>query len=158
MDSMVRPGGDKPPKPGTASAIRELNGNGDARRPETPTKRVYSAELKQRVVRELAALAASGEKGAQGAFLRREGLHWPTVKRWQKEAEDAQLTALEPKKRGRKPTRDVAADELARLRRQNDRLQDRLRKAEIIIDVQKKLSALLGVELPPAPDDEDEVP
>ena len=106
-------------------------------------------------MRELATLAASGEKGAQGAFLRREGLHWPTVHRWQKGAEKAELAALSPKKPGRRPTRDPAADELERLRRRNVDLEERLRKAEIVIDVQKKLSQLLGVALP-SPPDEDE--
>lgn len=152
MDLMGKRGGEQPPKPGTASAIRE---SGRGARPEQPTRRVYTLEFKQRVLRELAALAASGDPGAQGAFLRREGLHWATVGRWRKDAENAERAALAPKRRGRKRTKDAAADELARLRRQNERLEEKLRKAEIIIDVQKKLSALLGVELPAAPDDEE---
>jgi transposase len=154
MDTMGKRAGTPPPKEGTASAIRESS---RAQRPDHPTKRLYTPEFKQRVLHEIAALGASGDRGAQGAFLRREGLHWATVQRWQREAEKAELSALTPKKRGRKPTRDAAGEELARLRRQNERLQEKLRKAEIIIDVQKKLSALLGVTLPPPPD-EDEKP
>lgn len=153
MDDMGKRGSGQPPKPGTASAIRETSRN-DKAELEKPTKRVYTAELKQRVLRELVALAASGEKGAQGAFLRREGLHWPTVHRWRMDAAKAERAALEPKKAGRKPTRDATADEMARLRRENERLQAELQRAEIIIDVQKKLSALLGVKLPTNPDDE----
>ena len=151
MDEMAKRSGMEPPKAITGAAIRAAATptNGSAK----PTKTDYTPEFKQRVVRELAALAASGERGAQGAFLRREGLHWPTVNRWQKETENAELVALAPKSRGRKPTRDPAAAELAKLRRKNEQLEERLRKAELIIDVQKKLSALLGVELP-KPEDE----
>ena len=150
MDEMGKRDSARPPKPGTASALRASTD-----RPEQPTKRVYTAEYKDRVLRELAGLAEGGERGSQGAFLRREGLHWPTVHRWQVDAEKARVAALEPKKRGRKPSRDAATDEIERLRRQNDALKERLRKAEIIIGVQKKLSALLGVELP-VPDSDEE--
>jgi transposase len=143
--------------PRTGKAIREESRR-EAERPSTPTKREYTPEFKQRVIRELASLAASGERGAQGAFLRREGLHWPTVHRWQKQAEEAERAALEPKKPGRRSTRNPAEEEAARLRRENERLQEKLRQAEIIIDVQKKLSALLGVELPETSDDEEETP
>lgn len=143
MDEMAKRSGVEAPRPGTGAAIRAAASqtNGSAK----PTKTDYTPEFKQRVVRELAALAASGERGAQGAFLRREGLHWPTVQRWQKEAQKAELVALAPKQRGRKPTHDPVAEELAQLRRKNEQLEERLRKAELIIDVQKKLSGLLGV-------------
>jgi transposase-like protein len=151
MDEMEKRSGVEQPKASTGAAIRAaaVPTNGSAK----PSKPFYTPEFKQRVVRELAALGASGERGAQGAFLRREGLHWPTVNRWQKEGENAELVAFAPKTRGRKPTHDPAADENAKLRRKNAQLEERLRKAELIIDVQKKLAALLGVELP-KPDDE----
>jgi transposase len=138
----------------TGKSLREESRQA-TERPTTPTKREYTREFKQRVLRELAALAASGERGAQGAFLRREGLHWATVHRWQKQAENAELAVLEPKKRGRRSRRDPAAEEAARLSRENERLREKLRQAEIVIDVQKKLSALLGVELPEVSDDEE---
>jgi hypothetical protein len=55
-----------------------------------------------------------------------------------------QLEGLSPKKRGRKP-QDPVAEEVARLRRENERLRARLEEAEMIIDVQKELSQLLGL-------------
>ena len=56
------------------------------------------------------------------------------------------MTALSPKKRGRKPPADKASvEEVAKLRRENERLQARLAQAEVIIEVQKKLSQLLGL-------------
>jgi transposase len=154
MDTMGKRGGTQPPKPETAAAIREAGRAAQVERPVRPTKRQYTAEFKHRVLREIDLLGASGERGSQGAFLRREGVTWTHVHRWRKERDRGGLDALEPKQRGRKPTRDPVADELARLRRQNERLQTELRKAEIIIDVQKKLAALLGVEVR-SPDEEE---
>src|SRR5688572_700372 len=133
MDSMGKRSSTAPPKPGTGAAVRESS-PGAAERPKRPTKRKYDAEFKERVLREVEMLGASGEPGAQGAFIRREGITWSHVQRWQRELDRGGLAALAPKKRGPKPTRDPVAKELERLRRQNERLQNELRKAEIIID------------------------
>jgi transposase len=152
MDSMGKRGAE-PPKAGTAAAVRAASAK--PVRPAQPTKRQFTAEFKQRVLREVDLLGASGERGAQVAFLRREGLTWTHVHRWRQERDRGGAAALEPKRRGPKPKRDPVADELARLRRQNERLQNELRKAEIIIDVQKKLAALLGEEVPVPPDEEE---
>ena len=65
-----------------------------------------------------------------------------------------EAAALTPRKRGRKPTRDARTEEVARLERRVAMLETELKKAETIIDVQKKLSLLLGVSLP-APTEED---
>jgi hypothetical protein len=56
---------------------------------------------------------------------------------------------LSPKKRGRKAAKDPLAREKERLEKENRRLAERLRKAEIIIHVQKKLCDVLGLEVPP---------
>src|SRR5262245_10189938 len=154
MDRMGKRGG-PPPKPDTAAAIRQGSQPAPGERPKQPTKRVYDAAFKHRVLREIEELGASGERGAQGAFLRREGITWTHVHRWQKERDEGGLVALGPKRRGPKPKRDAAAKEVERLRRQNERLQQELRKAEIIIDVQKKLAALLGIEVPVPPEEEE---
>jgi transposase-like protein len=117
--------------------------------PERPTPaRSHTPEYKLRILQELDVARGSGEWGAVAAILRREGLQRSQVAKWERQRDQA----LEPKKRGRKKTRNPEADEVARLRRENERLQERLTKAETIIDVQKKLSALLGVELPMSSD------
>ena len=69
---------------------------------------------------------------------------------WRAQRRAGALQALAPQKRGPKP--DPQAAEIARLRRENERLQQRLQRAETIIEVQKKLSALLG--LPTSESDE----
>jgi transposase-like protein len=84
------------------------------------------------------------------AILRREGLTRNQAAKW----EQLRDHALGPQKRGSKQTRSAEADELARLKRENEQLQARLNRAETIIDVQKKLSALLGVALPETSDGE----
>jgi transposase-like protein len=112
---------------------------------ERPVRqRVLTREYKLRILKELDEARSSGAWGSVGAILRREGLQRSQVAKWERQRD----RALEPKPRGRKRTRSTEADEVARLRREVERLQAKLAKAETIIDVQKKLSVLLGVELP----------
>jgi transposase len=144
----------RPPE-GSAAAIRAA----DEARPKAPTRREYTAEYKLRILRELEEARESGEKGAMGALLRREGLTWPKVHRWREALDRAGAGALAPKKPGRPRKHDPVAVENERLKKQNARLQEQLRKAEIIIDVQKKLGALLGIEVPVVPEpDKDGTP
>jgi transposase-like protein len=91
----------------------------------------------------LAEADACTQRGEIGALLRREGLYRSHLDKWREQRRAGALQALAPQKRGRKP--DPQAAEIARLRRENERLQQRLQRAETIIEVQKKLSALLGL-------------
>ncbi len=104
-------------------------------------RRQYTAKYKLRIVREADACT---EPGQIGSLLRREGLYSSYLSKWRQQREDGQLQALSSKKRGRKPE-DSSVEELAQLQRENERLRARLEQAEIIIDVQKKLSQLLGL-------------
>jgi transposase len=110
-------------------------------------KRQYSAEYKRRVLQEYEACT---EPGARGALLRREGLYASNITNWRRQRERGELAGLTTKKRG--PKVDPQAVENVRLRRENERLKKRLEQAELIIDVQKKVSQLLGIE-----NDENEV-
>lgn len=104
-------------------------------------RRRFTAEYKQQILTEIDHCA----HGQIGAILRREGLYSNTITQWRKE----QRTALEPRKRGRKLDEDAAVvKQLQRLERDNQRLQRRLDQAEKIIEVQKKVSELLGIVLP----------
>jgi regulator of replication initiation timing len=67
---------------------------------------------------------------------------------WRRQREQGEIAALAPKKRGRKSKANPLAEENLRLRSENARLSRRLEQAELIIDVQKKVSALLGISLP----------
>jgi transposase len=106
-------------------------------------RRQFTAEEKLRILEEADACTGPGEIGA---LVRREGIYTSYLSRWRKARDDGELTALGPQRRGPKPVTDAAvAKEVARLRRENERLQKRLDQAETIIEVQKKLSQLLGL-------------
>jgi len=119
---------------------------------EKAKRRSYSAEYKRRVLREADACTEPGEVGA---LLRREGLYSSHLSSWRKQRERGELAGLSPKKRGRKHRRKtVSAKEHERLQRENRRLRQRLEQAELIIDIQKKASEMLGIPLRSLDDDE----
>ena len=114
-------------------------------------RRSFPAQYKLKILAEADAAIGSG---AIGALLRREGLYSSMLTNWRKERAAAIEQGLGPRTRGPKPKFDPSAKELQQLRRDNERLTERLRKAEIIIDVQKKVALLLGRTLA-TPDPED---
>ena len=102
-------------------------------------RRRFTAEYKLRILEEAEACSS----GEIGALLRREGLYSSHLTTWRRQREAGQLAGLAPKKRGPKP--DPQAEELKRLRKENERLQVRLQQAEAIIEAQKKLAQLFGL-------------
>jgi transposase-like protein len=111
--------------------------------PSGPGRRRFSAAYKQRILREADACPV----GELGALLRREGLYSSHLVLWRRQRARGELAALAPRRRGR-PAPSPEAQELARLRKENERLARQLAAAETVIEVQRKVSALLG--LPPA--------
>jgi transposase len=106
-----------------------------------PRRRTYTAEYKRRILREADACATPG---AVGALLRREGLYSSHLVVWRRARERGELTALTPKKRGRKPTPSDARDrKIAELERQLGEMTGRAQRAEALVDAQKNLAALL---------------
>lgn len=121
--------------------------------PEKAIRRRFTAAYKLQILEE-----ADGckEAGALGELLRREGLYSSHLTTWRRQRDEGALSGLEPKRRGRKPkTKDPSVQEAERLRRENQRLAERLRQAELIIEAQKKVSEILGIPLR-TPDDEGE--
>ena len=96
-----------------------------------------SARYKARVLDEYERL----DKAGKGALLRREGLYSSLISEWRKQRDRGALAEL-AKPAGRRPA-DPRDRELARLRRDNERLSAELGKARTVIEVQGKLSALL---------------
>jgi transposase len=105
------------------------------------TRRRFSVSYKLRI---LAQADRCTKKGEIGALLRGEGLYSSHLSTWRTQRDQGELGS---KKLGR-PAGDPFEKEVVRLRRENERLKAKLDKAEIIIDVQKKLSTLLGLDLP----------
>jgi transposase len=123
---------------------------------QRPVRRTFTAAYKQRI---LAEVDAAGDTRTIGRVLRREGLYSSHLASWRKTRDQSQRDALEPKKRGPKPTpKNPLQAENAKLTRENARLNKKLRRAELIIDLQKKVSQILGITLPVLEEsDDDEV-
>lgn len=113
-------------------------------------RRSFTAAYKKKVLAEMDAAAGSGNIGE---LLRREGIYSSTLTRWRRERDNA-VDRVFSQKRGPEPKRNPLTAENEKLQRQNQRLQEDLRKAELIIEVQKKVGMLLGRPLPPVPGSE----
>jgi transposase len=103
-------------------------------------RRTFSNADKRRILE-----AADRKPGEIGALMRREGVYSSSLTTWRRQREASNLAALAPQKRGPKvdPNRAEALH-IAQLTRDNERLKSRLDKAPRVIEVQKKLAALLG--------------
>ena len=137
----------------TGAGPQAATGNGqpipDPAVSEKPVRRRFTAEYKIRVLREADRCTQAGQLGG---LLRREGLYSSHLNTWRQQRESGALTGLTPKRRGRKPpANDPLIAENERLQRENQRLAAKLRQAETIIEVQKKLSEALGIP-PPSPE------
>jgi len=109
-----------------------------------PTRRRYTAEYKLKVLREAEALSGRGEIGA---LLRREGLYSSNLTQWRKQRERGELEGLS-RKRGPLPKgKNSLADKVKVLERENVRLKARAERAEGLVELQKKVSEILGIEL-----------
>ncbi len=125
--------------------IPNENGSGtpDPEVVERAKRRQFTAGYKLAILEEFDGCEKSAERGA---LLRREGLYRSHITTWHQQRNAGQLAGLAPRKRGRKATKQRGADaaELARLRRENARLERRLKQAELLIEIQKKVSQALS--------------
>ncbi len=110
---------------------------------EKAKRRTFTVEYKRRIVKEADACKKSGEVGA---LLRREGLFSSHLTFWRQQRDRGELApGVAVRKRGPKVrAADPRDAELARLRREVTRLQDRAERAEALVEIQKKVAALLG--------------
>jgi len=128
----------------TRSARQEVEVLAKARR------RRFTLEYKRRILREADRCRKPGEIGA---LLRREGLYSSHLSAWRAARERGEMGGQGARKRGPKAKPpEVSAKQIARLERENRRLRQRAERAEALVEVQKKLSELLGIE--PQPNDE----
>lgn len=109
-------------------------------------RRRFTAEYKRKVMAEAAACT---ERGAMGALLRREGLYSSHLTSWRAAVASGELKALAPKKRGPAPKQvDLRDKKIGELERQLLRAERRAERAEALVELQKKISELLGIQLP----------
>ena len=118
---------------------------------KNPVRRVFSAEYKLAILAEYDACSESGEKGA---ILRREGLYSSLITDWRRQHRQGLLKAA---RRAAATAAGAArrSQEVAKLRAENERLRTKLAQAEVIIEVQGKVHALLEeISKSAAPDDD----
>lgn len=112
---------------------------------EKAARRRFSAEYKRKVLKEADACVP----GEIGALLRREGLYSSHLSVWRSARERGEIAGLAPKKRGPKVTPPDPRDrKIVELERETRRWQARAERAEALVGLQKKVSAILGIVLP----------
>ena len=116
--------------------------------PEKAIRRKFTAKHKLRILQEVDRCTTQGQIGT---LLRREGIYSSNLTTWRRQREQGTLEALSPKHRGPKvKNTDPSVRRIVELERENNRLKQKLKQAETIIDVQKKLSEILQIPLGPA--------
>lgn len=107
------------------------------------TRRRLTIGYKIRVIEAVAELKASGSSSI-GTYLRKEGLYYSSVRKWMQQQERGELSAT--KSGGKTKSRALLQAEIHRLRRQLESTEKRLKKTELIVELQKKLSLILGLD------------
>ena len=108
-------------------------------------RRRFMAEYKLRVLHEADRCKQPGEIGA---LLRREGLYWSNLITWRKQRQSGELAGLRGKRRGpKRREKNPLANRVTELERENARLKRRAERAEGIVELQKKVSEILGIDL-----------
>jgi transposase-like protein len=113
---------------------------------EKAARRQFSAEYKRRVLKEADSCVRPGELGA---LLRREGLYSSHLATWRAARDRGEIAGLAPKKRGPAAReKNPLEGKVAQLERENRRWRARAERAEALVELQKKVSEILGITLP----------
>lgn len=133
-----------------ADAAQRARGvNGAAVETVAPkSRRRFSAAEKLRIVKAAETALASGERGALEALLRKEGIYSSHLFAWRQQLAATESRGMESRKPGRKPTLTEAERELLALKKKNAQLEQKLKIANAVIELQKKAHAVLGIALP----------
>jgi len=115
--------------------------------PEKKPRKRFTASYKLRILKKADQCEAPGQIGV---LLRKEGLYSSHLTTWRRQREEGSLQGLAPQKRGRRAKpRDPSAERIDQLEKENQRLKQQLQRAEIIIEAQKKISEILGIDQNP---------
>lgn len=110
-------------------------------KPKKPKRRRFTAQQKLKILEETDKLG----RGELGAYLRKKGVYSSNLSNWRKQREEGLLTTFKPKKRGA-ASKSAETKRLAEMERKMAKLQKELHRANLIIDAQKKLCELFGVD------------
>jgi transposase len=113
--------------------------------PQKPAAKRYTREEKLRILR---LVDACTQRGQVAAILRREGIYYATLHSFIAQRRQGRLDPPHKKaaSAAKRPP-NTLSEENAKLQRQNQRLTKKLEQAEILLDLQKKVSQLLGLTL-----------
>ena len=137
---------------GVAREAAEPDGDGpDPEVVDKATRRRFTAAYKRRIVREADKCTKPGEVGA---LLRREGVYSSSLSAWRRQRDAGELNGTGAKRGRKAQPKDPRDKRIAQLERQRRRLARKLEQAETVIEIQKKVSTLLGISLK-NPDDEE---
>lgn len=129
---------------GVGASLGSQDSIPDPEVPEKKPRRRFVASYKLRILQEIENCT---EIGGIGKILRREGLYSSNLTDWRKARDKGLLNAMAPRKRGRKPKKkNPLAIEVARLQKEKSKLEHKLKQAELIIEAQKKISQILGIQ------------
>lgn len=153
-----RSGGERSeaPRSGGSSTVERMSAASPQGVPDPevvaqPKRRRFTAEYKLRILREVDRCKGTGEIGA---LLRREGLYSSHLVLWRRQREEAAQAQLKARKRG--PKSKAQDPRVKQLEREKARLERRLKHAETIIEIQKKVHELLGIPLKNLDSDEND--
>lgn len=125
-------------------ALLSLEAKRDSEIREKPTRRRFTMEEKRRIV----SAADACSPGTLGALLRQEGIYSSHLAAWRKERDRGNFDAESLRVRSSRITADQALSRRnEELERENRKLHRRIKRAELILDIQKKAAGLLGIEL-----------
>lgn len=122
------------------TSMESSQGDGTTEVVARPVRRRHTIAYKLKVLETVGALRAEGN-GAIGAYLRKEGLYYSSVQLWRRQQAQGKLTS--GRRGSKQKSRENLLSENKRLRRQNEHLEKRLKKTELIVELQKKLSQVL---------------
>lgn len=123
------------------------NSNAEKPDPEVMPKRNrrrLTQACKEKILRTIEGIKSDGSRSV-GAYLRKEGLYYSAVSKWAQELKDDRLGERKPGPKQR--SRDALVLENKKLRRKLEQTEKKLKKTELIVDLQKKLSTVLGIEM-----------
>ena len=148
-DTTLSPGSEGARRATVDTGARAQAGPPESEVTERPKRRRFTAEYKLRVLREADACKGDGDVGA---LLRREGLYSTHLAAWRRQRDELAKVGLKARKRG--PKAKAVDPRVKQLERENARLKRRLERVELMLDIQKKASAMLGIPLNQPDDDE----
>lgn len=130
----------------SASAVAPIREAQDVEVVPKQGRRFFTAKFKRGILEKLKACKGDGDVGK---LLRMNGLYSSNITTWRSEVKKQELAALKPRKRGPKPNVTDADRELAALRKESLQWRARAERAELLVEIQKKVALLLGNPLPP---------